>query len=189
MEYLNLFSNDFVYKVNPREPIRIEEKNTDGKGTCFFSSDHSAIFIKAKDHSPVIWSLENRKCAEAAFFTTENDNVLNLHIVEMKSSVGISCFIKVIDQWIGMYLSAMAVIGILLKNRPQNIFVYLAYNTSSINTPTTSSPIMLKPLVGGGFQKGLREWHSHRVSLPHGVTAQIIKKQRVLGDCDFGLVS
>ncbi|WP_039904755.1 hypothetical protein [Acetobacter tropicalis] len=186
MEYLNLFSNDFVYKVAPGKCIKIEEKKTDGKGTCFFSSYHSAIFIKAKDQAPVIWSLENRKCAEAAFFTTEEGEVLNLHIIEMKSSVNIGTFVKVIDQWTGMYLSAMAVIGILLRNRPKNIFVYLAYSTTSINT---SSPIMLKSLVGGTFQKGMQEWLSNSVSLPHGVTAKIIKKQRIAGDCDFGLVS
>ncbi|MFT9418408.1 hypothetical protein [Acetobacter sp.] len=186
--FQDLFNEDYIRGIDSGEEIIIEEKEVLGKGKCSFFSDSPVLFMKAKDQAPVVWALKNRKCAEAAFFTTVSKKIHNLHIIEMKSKVSLKEFLKVIDQWKGMYLSAMGILGILKEGNPKNVFVYLAYKNENIYSPHSSSPVLLKTMVGGERLPGMQEWDSGIVSLHHNVRATIIKKVREDDDCDFGKV-
>lgn len=186
---LDLLNRDFVYPIPPNEKIKIEEKSESGKGCCYFTSDSPVIFIKAKDRTPSIWSLSNNKRADGAFFVKRSDISSELHIIEMKSTLNHNDFLYVINQWKGMYLVSLAVLGILRVSPPSEVKVYVAYKQLA------GQLIFNKVLTGGGAAyEGSREWITEKVELHHGITAKIVKGQRYQGfsegnfDCDFGEV-
>lgn len=184
---VDLFNSDYI-KIIPDGRVEIIEKKTDGAGVCYFDAQAPVLLIKAKDQAPIVWSLKNSKCAEGAFLIKRNDLSLELHIVEMKSGLTLKDFLKVIQQWRGMYLSALAVIGIIKSSLPVKVVAYVAYKQDKINYVDATQPIMLKTQVGGALMPGKKEWSDERVILEHGVVAQIVKKQRSGSDCDFGVV-
>lgn len=185
---IDLLNNSYVYVVPAGERFAVVETKEAGKGSCYFVSDHQVLFIKAKDQAPIVWSLRNQKCAEAAFLVVRPDGDTELHIIEMKSKLSLSDFVKVIEQWRGMYLSALAVVGVTNGRPPTKVTVYVAYKADKVIDVNTSQPIMLKTRVGGQPQKGVSEWANGRVSLHHGVIANIVKGERSPDDYDFGRV-
>lgn len=186
--FIDLLDNSFVYEIPAGKTFSVKETKEPGVGSCYFVSDCQTLFIKAKDQAPVVWSLKNKKCAEAAFLTISPEGEAELHIVEMKSKLSRSDFLKVIEQWRGMYLSALAVLGVLKAPYPSKITVYVAYKSDKVVDVNASQPIMLKPRVGGALPAGVSEWRNNRVNLHHGVHANIVKGERSPDDYDFGRI-
>ncbi|WP_065326384.1 hypothetical protein [Tritonibacter mobilis] len=188
-ENLDLVNSDYVFKVSSGAPIIVEEKAKGGAGKCHFNSPQEALFIKAKDQAPVVWSLKNRKCAEAAFCLARADGSTTLHIVEMKSSLSLKTFLHVMEQIRGMYLSALATLSITKTAEPSEVTAYLAYNEDKISHGTGESLILSKTLVGGEELPGKREWRKKEIPLPHSKQAKLIIGKRSKGDVTFGEVS
>ncbi|UWQ53242.1 hypothetical protein [Leisingera caerulea] len=184
----DLVNKDYVFSVSAGTKFEVVEKNKGGAGKCTFESTHNVIFIGARDNAPVVWCLENRKCAEAAFCVVHSDSSSSLHIVEMKSSLTRKEFEKVIEQISGMYLSAIATISIIEAPQPANITAYVAYKADNISTPPSATLITSKTLVGGAELPGAKEWRTKEITLPHGSKAKLVVGQRVAGDFDFGTV-
>jgi hypothetical protein len=184
---IDLLNSHYV-KIVDDGGVRIVEESKDGAGTCYFQTNSPTLLIKAKDQSPVVWSLKNQKCAEGAFVVRRADQSLELHIVEMKSSLTHKEFLKVLEQWRGMYLSALATLGVIQTEAPTKVVAYVAYKKQSVEDPDPTQLIMMKTQVGGGLMPGKHEWAAEEVVLHHGVVASIVKKARVGTDCDFGNV-
>lgn len=182
------FHKEFVYEVEAGVPFEVVEKNHGGAGKCSFVSPTGVLFIKSKDGKPPIWAVKNAKCAEASFLNTDASGAGHLHIVEMKSKLTKSEFQKVIDQWRGMLLASLAILGIADKPRPEKVTVYIAYNSENVSVRDPAQPITLKVMVGGTLQPGVEEWKDEKVSLFSDVTASIVKGQRTGGDVDFGTI-
>lgn len=182
------FHKEFVWEVERGVPFEVIEKNAGGAGKCVFVSPTGAFFIKSKDGKPPVWAVKNAKCAEASFLTTDGDGAGHLHIVEMKSKLTKNEFQKVIDQWRGMLLASLAILGIADKPRPNRITVYIAYTSENILSKDPAQPITFKIKVGGALQPGIKEWKDEKVSLFSDVTASIVKGQRANGNVDFGMI-
>ncbi len=183
-----IFNKDFISLHQGEQPNRIkfEETKKGGEGICRFQSNHDIVRIKAKDQAPIIWALKNKKCAEGAFVLLHGDDI-SLHILEMKSGLNRSEFQKVIEQFKGMYLSALAIIGLLNLPQPKKVMLYIVYKRDKISQPDSRSLIANKPLIGKAPIESL--WRKGKITL-HGETANLIKGQRdAQGDYDFGLIS
>ncbi|MCY1204358.1 hypothetical protein D9M72_158840 [compost metagenome] len=186
--HIELLNADYVAVVQENNKFSIVEKKQGGEGACYFEADHPVLLLRAKDQAPVVWSLSNRKCAEGAFVVKRSDTEFELHIVEMKSKLTHSEFLKVIEQWRGMYLSALATLGVIRAQSPKKTFVYVAYKIETVSKVSSAQLVLSKVQVGGALLEGMMEWQAEKVALHHGVVAHIIKGKRDYGDIDFGLV-
>lgn len=185
---LSLLDKQYVYEINPNTQFSVVECKAGGEGKCFFISTNPVLFIKAKDQAPVVWSLKNKKCAEAAFLVKDERGNIHLHIVEMKSSLNLGEFNKVLEQLKGMFLSAIAVLGILKLPEPETVTTYLAFKKDKISEIDSAQPILLKLQVGGARMPGMNEWITGRINLEHGVLAPLVKGKRNPHDFDFGTI-
>lgn len=185
---ISLFHKEYVWEIAPDVQFAVVEKNKGGAGNCFFMSSSGALFIKSKDGKPTVWAVKNAKCAEASFLTTDASGTGHLHIVEMKSKLTKDEFQKVIDQWRGMLLASLAILGISDKPRPAKVTVYIAYNSEEITAKDPAQLVTYKVKVGGDPQAGIKEWKQEKVALFSDVTATIVKGQRTAGDVNFGTV-
>ncbi|MCD0501295.1 hypothetical protein LP085_30925 [Achromobacter sp. MY14] len=186
--HVELLNSAYARVVHENNKFSIFEKNPDGEGTCYFEAEHPVLLIRAKDQAPVVWSLENRRCAEGAFVVKRSESEFELHIVEMKSKLTHGGFLKVIEQWRGMYLSALATLGVIRLEFPVRTTVYVAYKDETVSEPSSAQLVLSKVQVGGKLMAGIIEWNSGKVALHHGVTAHIVKGQRNEGDVDFGRI-
>lgn len=185
---LHLVSSDYIKQIPAGASIEVEEKNAGGAGICRFQSASISLMIRARSQSPVVWALKNRKCAEAAFLTVDANEQLILHIVEMKSTLSTSEFYKVIEQWRGMYLSALSILGVLKTSQPIRVMAYVAYKQERVSQPVSTQVVLQKTQVGGKRMPGIQEWVANEVSLHHGITARIVKGLRSPDNVDFGVV-
>lgn len=184
---IDLFDKNIIHIASESKFEFIETKEG-GEGICFFESNDKVLILKAHNNPPLIWSLRNKKCAEGAFLVIRKDGTLELHILEMKSKLTHREFTKVLAQWSGMYLSALAILGIIQMKLPDKVFLYIAFKQDCVNQIDSRDPIFLKSQVGGASLPGVEEWSSNQVSLHHNITAHIVKKQRDPVNCNFGLI-
>lgn len=176
------FTTESVSYIEAGDKITFIETGKGGEGACTLKSTAPTLFINAKKGN-FVSILKNQKCAEAAFLTLQQDNEM-LAMLEMKSSLSKKEWMKVLQQYSGMYLCTKAVLGILQMQEPQTIKAYIAYRQEDI-TEDPNSYILNKVGVG---QKDpvLEAWDTGEISLPHGKKAQLIKGQRdTEGNCDF----
>ena len=183
------FDPKYIYAIEKNKPIEIKEEKKGGEGVCTFKSAEDALVIKTIDNTPPIWALSNKKCAEGAFITkTTGNDSYDLHILEMKSKLTSTEFKKVIDQFKGMYLTAISMMAVKQIPYPKNIYLYIAYTNNAIDAPEKTNLITNKVLTGGAPNIARQVWNKKSVDLHHGISGTLIKKQRINGDADFGYV-
>lgn len=181
-----LFDENFIKLIEPNTQFVIEERKAEGLGKCFFKGSGPVLLIRARDQAPVLWCLKNRKCAEAAFLISTADGLTHLHIVEIKSKLGLKEYKRVIEQWQGMYLSSLAVLTLANIDAPSSVTVYVAFTEEKLQTDP-SQLILSKPLVGGQPILPKSSWNDGIIDLCNGVKANICKGLRT-PDYDFGSV-
>lgn len=183
---LDLTNEAYIKIIEPGHDIVFLEKKLGGRGKTQFNSTSQSLIIKAHDKAPLVWALKNRKCAEGAFLTFNQESAsFTLHILEMKSKLTTSEFLHVLDQFSGMYLSAISMMAVMQIPQPSQVKLYIAYKSLAW---TESQPYQLKTMVGGQTPKGATEWLTEKIKLPHGIIGQLVKGKRVEDDLDFGVV-
>lgn len=185
-----IFDSNYIYLVGSDCPIEIKELKPEGAGVCTFKSSYDALVIRTND-KPTIWAFRNKKCAEGAFVTfntIEEKLYVNLHIIEMKSRLTSTEFNKVIDQFKGMYLTAISVMALKNIPSPENVYLYVAYKRDAVDCPVSSSLIENKVKTGGEPNIARKFWKENSVQLYNGISGKLIKKERINGDADFGYV-
>ncbi|MBB5577713.1 MULTISPECIES: hypothetical protein [Rhizobium] len=182
-------SKSFVYYPDHHANFHFEEKNVAGAGKAYFSSNAPCVVMRATNQAPLLWALNNRKCAEGAFVTFDADGC-RLHIVEMKSKLTQGTWAKVLLQFNGMYLSALATARILGIESFTSVTCYIAYTEDAMNPDKSADMILIKPFVGvPNPVGGATEWEKERCLLPLNQAATIRKTQRdANNDANFGLV-
>lgn len=185
------FVPDLVRFYETGEQFHFEEKKKEGRGKAYFRTRSPTLKLKAIDQAPMIWSFANRKCAEGAFITFDDDGC-TLHIIEMKKRMTQGTWAKAILQIKGMYLTSIAVSKLMGIEHFVDVVCYVAFSEDAMSPDLSADPIFLKSFVGeenpvGGDD----EWTVERLPLPFGVTARLTKglrNQNNGADADFGLV-
>ncbi|WP_408913632.1 hypothetical protein [Brucella pseudogrignonensis] len=187
---LSHFVPEYVYFIDKPKSFSIEEKKAGGAGKAFFSSATPCLMIKAKDQAPLVWAFKNKKCAEGAFLTFEDDGMCNLHILEMKSKLTQGEWAKVMLQLSGMYLSALATCRLLGIISFKSVTCYVAFKEDAMSPAKSADMIFLKSFVGAENPiGGADEWQTGKMELPFSTPAAIRKGQRnASNDIDFGTV-
>ncbi|UXT49616.1 hypothetical protein FY136_10345 [Agrobacterium tumefaciens] len=164
----------------------IEEKDEGGQGKAFFSSENACIIIRTNPKPPLLWALQNRKCADGAFVTF-NEEGYHLHLVELKSRLTQAEWSHVLLQFEGMYLTSLAACRLMNINSIQSVNCYIAFKRDKMAPAESASPILLKQLVGKDNPlNGHTSWVNAKVSLPFKTVAVLHKGQRDTdGNADF----
>ena len=190
-----LFDKNFVYiHTDTQNSFSIIEKKDEGKGFCFFKCKNNVLIIKAKDKNTPLWALKSKKCAEGAFAVLDNNNhVISLHIIEMKSKLTYDEFSKVIEQLKGMYVMAYSVLSILKLDIPKEIKTYVAYKSETVKIKPNPNPKRIPKKSIGIKDSILESWETEKIELAHNNIAKLIKRVRTddgngYFNCDFGMV-
>jgi hypothetical protein len=173
-QHLVHFQANHVREV--AEQITITERDEGGQGSATFSLRSSAIEIVPRTQHPLLWHLAEKKCADGAFVTFD-DNGAHLHLVELKCKLGPGTWAKVLRQFHGMYLNAIASIRLLQIGTVVSTTCYVAGTEDAMDAPVPTA--LLKTGVGGGATFGGKEfWDGNFVILPFDVRANLVKAWR-----------
>ncbi len=186
---LHLFNNHWICEVFGT--IVIAETNPSGKGEAIFESVAPCIMINPDPKVPTLWALARRSCADGAFLSFL-DGEVQLHIVELKSKITLGTWAKVIEQFEGMFLTALAVVRLMEIHELARVTCYLAGTVDAItDAPEGASLILSKAPVGKWRTFGhLEAWNKNQVPLPLAVEATLVKGwKNAIGVADFGSVS
>ncbi|HLK82254.1 MAG TPA: hypothetical protein VKT99_12280 [Xanthobacteraceae bacterium] len=171
----------------------MRETDPGGASEAIFKTDKPCIVVKADRQgrqAPLLWALAERKCADGAFFLFEKNEV-HLHIVEIKSKITLGEWAKILKQFEGMFLTALAVARLLQVHELARVTCYVAGRTDSItNKSQSASPALLKTPVGMTKTLGGHEyWEKELVELPLSFRAPLVKGwKNSAGVVDFGSV-
>lgn len=188
-QYLELFNAFYVNEAIGT--FSIVERNEAGKGAAKFNSTSYCIVIRTQEQSPQIWALKQRKCGDGAFLTFDRRGA-HLHLVELKSRLSLGDWAHALQQFEGLYLTAIAVMRLLGLQAAASVTCYLAAREDRVTQTqeVTASPTLIKAPVGEVRTFGGREsWTNETVPLPFSTNAILIKGWRdATGDADFGAV-
>lgn len=194
----NLFNKDYVAFNNANERINFYEKDKNGVGYAYFTSNQNTIIIKVNNKNPIFWCAKHKdfERADGAFFVIdENNKCLSLHLLEMKLSLGKDEFEKATRQIRNMYILSLGIIAMLGFEKPDKIVAHIAYSEnvidkygySDINTSLNKIPL------GSIRDPIIESWKNKVIPLYHGKVAKLIIGQRTDDgtgnfNCDFGMV-
>lgn len=189
MERLIHFSDSHVYAPIDSSRFYLEEKSPLGSGKAYFQSNSACIVLKAGTSGPLLWSLKNKKIAEGAILTSDDEGY-HLHLVEMKSKLTQGEWAKVISQFEGMYLTSLATVRILDVLILASVTCYIAYKQDAMAANQSADMIFMKTFVGQPNPVGgVDSWTTNTVALPFREHARLVKAARdINNDADFGII-
>jgi hypothetical protein len=185
---LHLFNKHWVSEASGS--IVVTETASDGASQAVFKTDKPCVIVKADKNAPLLWALAQRKCADCAFFLFDKDGA-HLHIVELKSKIRLATWALTLNQFQGMFLTALAVARLLQVHELVRVTCYLAGTEDRItNESESASPTLLKAPVGMTKTFGGHEsWDKGVVELPLSFKAALVKGWKdAAGVADFGSV-
>jgi hypothetical protein len=185
---LHLFNNHWVSEASGS--IIVTEKEPSGASKALFKTDLPCVIVRSGRHPPLLWALTQRKCADGAFFLFDKGEA-QLHIVELKSKVTLATWAKVVEQFEGMFLTALAIARLLQVHELVRVTCYLAGTEDCItNASLSATPTLLKAPVGMTKTFGGHEsWAKEVVELPLSFKATLVKGWKdAAGVADFGFV-
>ena len=115
-----------------------------------------------------------------------------MHIVELKSKIKPETWAKVVEQFEGMFLSALAVARLMEIRELGRVTCYLAGTVDAItDAPADAWLVLNKAPVGKWRTFGHMEaWNNNQVALPLAVEAALVKGwKNAAGVADFGAVA
>ena len=192
---LYLFNSDYVNETSGI--FSVIERDPKGKGAAKFNSGNPCILIRSQKQSPQIWALKQRKCADGAFLTFD-DQGSHLHLVELKSKLSLGDWAHALHQFEGMYLTAIAIMRLLEIQAAATVTCYLAAKEDAVTEAeaVTASPTLMKAPVGAVRTfGGLKVWLKDTVSLPFSTSANLVKGwgillvMQILALCEFNRVA
>lgn len=185
--HLSNFEERYIREVT--EQVIIEERDENGQGRAIFDLRSSSIQIFPRAQHPLLWHLAEKKCSDGAFVTF-NDGEAHLHLVELKCKLTPSTWAKVVRQFHGMYLNAVASIRLLEIVNIATTTCYISATEDAMSGPVPTA--LIKTGVGVGASFGGKEyWEKDFVPLPFDVKATLVKgwRESAPGSTDhFGLV-
>lgn len=191
----NLFNKDYVAFNNANQRMDFYEKDKNGIGYAYFTSNQNTITIKVNNKNPIFWCTNNSfPRSDGAFIVIDKDNkTLSLHLLEMKMGLKKDTFITAVEQIKHMYLLSLSIISILGLNTPNEIIAYIAYSENLIDNYSNNNISANKIPLGSNKDPVIESWKNKTISLYHGKVAKLIIGQRTDDgtgnfNCDFGMV-
>lgn len=140
--------------------VEVIEKVASGAARVTFSSPGPFIHLKHLDDQPPLKWAKNRRCADAAILT-QNEDDLCLHVVELKSKLTTKSWLIVKQQLSGMIANAIAMLAVSGGPKPKRIVCHVSFTEDMIGSSSTPDLVLLKVATGNFNPIGLTEdWTS-----------------------------
>lgn len=184
---LHLFNANWISEK--QGALKISEDNPTGKGEARFESAKPCILVKADKQAPLLWALSQRKCADGAIISFDEDGA-HFHLIELKGKIKLSTWAYMLEQFEGMFLTSIAVARLLEIQRPIKVTCYTAGTEDRVSQSQSASPTLLKAPVGKARTFGDWEaWNSALINLPYSIEAKLVKGWKdPNGIADFGVI-
>lgn len=171
-----LFNKDYIREIDGQ--FDIVEKAAGGAGKITFSVEGPCVILNTHPQAPLLWALNNRKCADGAFLTF-NDGNAHLHIIELKSKLASAEWSHATKQFEGMFLTALAACRLMEITSITSVTCYIAFTSDQMNAQASSSPALIKTMVGKTNPLNAQQaWEDEQVTLPYKWVAPVRKIQR-----------
>lgn len=178
---MSYFDNSWILATS--QDIAVEELNASGAAEVTFPNDSLAIYIKHLDNQPPLKWTKNRRCADAAIVVQEGDD-LKLHVVELKSKLTRTEWLKAKEQCAGMVANTIAVLAVGGLGRPSAVVYHVSFTEDVVNDNNKTNTVLMKvPLGGKSIIGDVSDWkNSHTAIL--GYSSVEIRK--ILRDAATG---
>lgn len=156
-----------------------------GLGTITFETMSRCIGLRLPP-TPVKW-LATQRCGDAVVFEFTAGQTI-LHLIEMKSAMRPSEWIKTKQQLAGAYHNALALAGVLHLNPPFEIRVHVAYRDDRLTGRSSADGTILKQRLGGPATETFHDWTEGRIGIDGIANIPLNKIRRdENGDATAGL--
>ena len=164
------------YFVDKSSNYELTEDTKDGKSKLLLHVKMKDNFLVAhydceKEHPKCNFVRQEReyhmkKCIDH-FVLVKRDNVWQLHMIEMKTSVGYLTWEDIKYKFRASYLNIKALMVFLgISVTDENIYTYTTYEKDCMNSINNDNPKILPQALGGYAIDPKREWNNGYVKIP-----------------------
>lgn len=133
---------------NASQLIVITEKDLGGSGQIVVSTTKPVLPITGIEKLHTSW-LREKKTSDGAFIFKQGNSV-QIHLFELKTTVGFKTWMKVIRQFEGLLLDILAMLGVLGSNWKISVVAYVAFQNDVLSAANSISSTGLKLGLGTG---------------------------------------
>ncbi|MEW8985887.1 MAG: hypothetical protein AB2401_02570 [Bacillus sp. (in: firmicutes)] len=165
--------NSSYYRVVQNHEIELRPKPKDVQKD---NSGNYVVNVKTPEFPGVCFELEGQKvvaflqvqnCADDIIVIFNDDDTITLHIIEFKSKLNDTEWLKVKKQFEGAFYRFKAICGVIGFNQPiKDTILYTTFREDKVLTDETTSFILGKAEVGiPESSANIQDWHSPKISI------------------------
>lgn len=133
---------------SPTQTVQIIEQDNAGSGQISVTTSSPVLPLGNIVGYHNTW-LKEKKTADGAFLYKDGKEV-QIHVFELKTTVGFKTWTKVLKQFEGVVLDILAMLGVLGSSWNVKIFAYVAFQKDVLSPRSSVAPTVLKTGLGTG---------------------------------------
>ena len=166
-EKLKLFAPDKYCLVNAGDSVRLNEKSKDGKASIECTCQEETLVFPTPERNVLPYLDETikgaRDCADKFLFTANEDG-WDLHVIELKKTIGTDTFAKSKNQFrMGIY-NGRALAG-FMGMKLKEIHLHSAFRSDRIHSISPGNLAAMRAQNNWEIQKIIEEWNADQCTL------------------------
>ena len=166
-EKLKLFAPDKYCLVNAGDSVRLNEKSKDGKASIECTCQEETLVFPRPERNVLPYLDETIKGARACadkFLFTANEDGWDLHVIELKKTIGTDTFAKSKNQFrMGIY-NGRALAG-FMGMKLKEIHLHSAFRSDRIHSISPGNLAAMRAQNNWEIQKIIEEWNADQCTL------------------------
>ena len=166
-EKLKLFAPDKYCLVNAGDSVRLNEKSKDGKASIECTCQEETLVFPTPERNVLPYLDETIKGARACadkFLFTANEDGWDLHVIELKKTIGTDTFAKSKNQFrMGIY-NGRALAG-FMGMKLKEIHLHSAFRSDRIHSISPGNLAAKRAQNNWEIQKIIEEWNADQCTL------------------------
>ena len=166
-EKLKLFAPDKYCLVNAGDSVRLNEKSKDGKASIECTCQEETLVFPTQERNVLPYLDETIKGARACadkFLFTANEDGWDLHVIELKKTIGTDTFAKSKNQFrMGIY-NGRALAG-FMGMKLKEIHLHSAFRSDRIHSISPGNLAAMRAQNNWEIQKIIEEWNADQCTL------------------------
>ena len=166
-EKLKLFAPDKYCLVNAGDSVRLNEKSKDGKASIECTCQGETLVFPTPERNVLPYLDETIKGARACadkFLFTANEDGWDLHVIELKKTIGTDTFAKSKNQFrMGIY-NGRALAG-FMGMKLKEIHLHSAFRSDRIHSISPGNLGAMRAQNNWEIQKIIEEWNADQCTL------------------------
>ena len=166
-EKLKLFAPYKYCLVNAGDSVRLNEKSKDGKASIECTCQEETLVFPTPERNVLPYLDETIKGARACadkFLFTANEDGWDLHVIELKTTIGTDTFAKSKNQFrMGIY-NGRALAG-FMGMKLKEIHLHSAFRSDRIHSISPGNLAAMRAQNNWEIQKIIEEWNADQCTL------------------------